>query len=120
MHFVGCMTLKLDQNLMLLMIVTGSHPGVVFSEAFHCEKFWKIRDILWFQDQAAGISKQVDINKALDDLSSYAQRNLYDIEKDTTQLFTWVSTLPDYSKFKSTGGIRIWDSKIVTLFGNSI
>jgi len=40
------------------------------------------------QDQAAGISKQVDINKALDDLSSYAQRNLYDIEKDTTQLFT--------------------------------
>ena len=40
------------------------------------------------QDQAPGISKQLDINKALDDLSSYAQRNLYDIEKDTTQMFT--------------------------------
>ena len=40
------------------------------------------------QDQASGISKQVDINKALEDLSSYATRKLYDIEKDTTQMFT--------------------------------
>lgn len=40
------------------------------------------------QDQASGISKQVDINKALEDLSSYAQRKLYDIDKDTTQMFT--------------------------------
>lgn len=40
------------------------------------------------QDQAAGISKQIDINKALDDLSSYARRKLFDVEKDTTQMFT--------------------------------
>lgn len=40
------------------------------------------------QDQAGGISKQLEINKALDDLSSYAQRKLHNIEKDTTQMFT--------------------------------
>ena len=40
------------------------------------------------QDQAPGINKQIDINKALDDLSSYARRKLFDVEKDTTQMFT--------------------------------
>ena len=40
------------------------------------------------QDQAPGISKQNEISKAMEDFSSYVSRKLYDIEKDTTQLFT--------------------------------
>jgi len=39
-------------------------------------------------DQAPGISKQIEINKAMEDFSAYVQRKLYEIEKDTTQMFT--------------------------------
>ena len=41
-------------------------------------------------DQAPGISKQIEINKAMEDFGAYVQRKLYEIEKDTTQMFTWV------------------------------
>ena len=41
-------------------------------------------------DQAPGISKQIEINKAMEDFGAYVQRKLYEIDKDTTQLFTWV------------------------------
>ena len=40
------------------------------------------------QDQAPGINKQIDINKAMEDLSAYVSRKLYEIDKDTTQMFT--------------------------------
>jgi len=40
------------------------------------------------QDQAPGISKQIEINKAMEDFGAYVQRKLYEIEKDTTQMFT--------------------------------
>jgi len=39
-------------------------------------------------DQAPGISKQIEINKAMEDFGAYVQRKLYEIDKDTTQLFT--------------------------------
>eukprot|EP00090_Calanus_glacialis_P003082 TRINITY_DN12230_c0_g1_i1.p1 TRINITY_DN12230_c0_g1~~TRINITY_DN12230_c0_g1_i1.p1 ORF type:complete len:1327 (+),score=242.49 TRINITY_DN12230_c0_g1_i1:487-4467(+) len=39
-------------------------------------------------DQAPGISKQIEINKAMEDFGAYVQRKLYEIEKDTTQMFT--------------------------------
>ena len=40
------------------------------------------------QDQAAGFSRQRNINQAMKDFSEYAGRKLFSFDKDTTQLLT--------------------------------
>ena len=40
------------------------------------------------EDKAPGIGKQIEINKAMEDFGAYVQRKLYEIDKDTSQLFT--------------------------------
>jgi hypothetical protein len=40
------------------------------------------------QNQAAGFSRQRNINQALVDFSDYVGRKLYTVAKDTTQMLT--------------------------------
>jgi len=56
------------------------------------------------QDQAPGINKQQEISKAMEDFNSYVSRNLFEIEKDTTQLFTGRNSFKNFETTMATVG----------------